>query len=103
MSSVDTALNPTLGGTLTFGQPGDVISTDLYAIVVAVSSGAGALPPYTFNTPSTEWIINHNLNRMVNAAPFTPGGIARIAEVTVSLNQVRINFELPSTGFVILS
>lgn len=74
-------------------------------VATAVVEGGSALsyvPPYQFNTPSLEWVINHNLNKFVQAEAFTPGGLRRIAEIETSLNQVRIRFDEPSTGFAII-
>ena len=50
-------------------------------------------------SPSTEWVVNHNLGRLVSVTVLSPGGVEVEAEVVqVSVNQTRVFFNLPQTG-----
>ena len=50
-------------------------------------------------SPSAEWVVNHNLGRLVSVTVLSPGGVEVEAEVVqVSVNQTRVFFNLPQTG-----
>ena len=52
---------------------------------------------------SAEWIVNHNLGRLVSVTVLNPGGVEVEAEVAqVSENQARVYFNLPQTGKVLV-
>ena len=66
-------------------------------------SGASA-PPFVFNTPQTNWVINHNLGRRPLVGVFSVGGVEMWAEIVqVSLNQLIVYFDSPTAGYAICS
>jgi hypothetical protein len=53
--------------------------------------------------PSVEWVVNHNLGRLVSVTVLNAGNVEVEAEVLqVSENQTRIYFNLPQTGKVLV-
>jgi len=56
---------------------------------------------HTQSSPSTEWIVNHNLGFRPGVTVLSPGGIevdAAVAHVTT--NQLRVTFTASQTGSV---
>lgn len=52
---------------------------------------------------AAEWVVNHNLGRAVSVEVQNTGGSRIGADVQqVSLNQVRVRFEVPVSGRVIV-
>ena len=54
-------------------------------------------------TPSAEWIVNHNLERLVSVTVLSAGNMEVEAEVAqLSLNQLRVYFNQPQVGKVLV-
>lgn len=67
-----------------------------------VNAGGSSLPyVHTQSSPSTTWVVNHNLGYRPVIEVLSPGGIVVGADVIhVSVNQAQINFNNPQTGTV---
>lgn len=51
------------------------------------------------SSPAAEWVVNHNLGRLVSVTVLSPGGVEVEAEIVqVSINQTRVFFNQPQTG-----
>lgn len=73
---------------------------DRLVAIVGATGPAGQSHDHAQPTPSTEWIVNHNLGVRPSVAVVSPGGIEVKAGVHhQSLNQVRLSFAEPQTGF----
>lgn len=58
-----------------------------------------------FDTPSTEWVFQHNLNRLVTSDVFIDKNGAKykilpLSVEVVDLNQIKVTFSQPQTGLV---
>lgn len=58
-----------------------------------------------FDTPSTEWIFQHDLNRLVTSDVFINANGAKykimpLSVEVVDLNQIKITFSQPQSGEV---
>lgn len=52
---------------------------------------------------AAQWTINHNLNRRVSVAVYTPGGVERLAEVvSINNNQSQIFFDGLFDGYAVV-
>lgn len=68
------------------------------------TGGSGFYYEFQQLTPLQTWVVNHNLGSRPNTTVYTVGGMQVFAEVQhFSLNQARIYFDQPATGFVICS
>ncbi|WP_426036525.1 hypothetical protein [Brevundimonas sp. DC300-4] len=62
-------------------------------------NGAGF--EFVQNSPSADWIVNHNLGFRPTATVLSAGGVEVLAEVVhASTNQLRVIFPQPQTGSV---
>jgi len=64
----------------------------------------GAAPPYSYTqvSPSSLWIVNHNLGYRPVIEILSDGGLVVEAGVAhISVNQTQISFNTPQTGTVI--
>lgn len=53
--------------------------------------------------PSAEWIVNHNLGRLVSVTVLSAGNVEVEAEVVqLSSNQIRVYFNQPQVGKVLV-
>lgn len=68
------------------------------------SPGPGATyHDHTQSVAALEWVVNHNLGRLVSTTVLSPGGFEVEAEVAqVSENQARVYFNSPQTGKVLV-
>lgn len=67
-----------------------------------VPGGPGFTFIHTQASPSNQWIANHNIGRLVNTYVTDLGGNEVEAEVqSVSINQVRVSFVAPATGYAL--
>lgn len=71
---------------------------------IDLGSGGGGGAPLVFNySASSLWIVNHNLGRDVTTEVLSSGGAKIGAEVLqYSINQVRVYFEVPVPGKVLI-
>ena len=54
------------------------------------------------STPSTEWVVNHNLGVLPSVTVYSPGLVKITAEVAhTSTNQTRIRFNTAQTGLAV--
>lgn len=54
-------------------------------------------------TPSAEWIVNHNLGRLVSVTVLSAGNVEVEAEIAqLSSNQLRVYFNQPQVGKVLV-
>ena len=69
-----------------------------------IDAGPGGSGPLVFDCAAASvWVINHNLGRAVSVEVLSAGGARIVAEVQqYSLNQVRVYFEVPVTGRVVV-
>lgn len=69
---------------------------------IVSGGGSGGSAGYNYNQPvaSVLWIINHNLGYKPGVAVFTVGGVEQEGTaVHISVNQVQVQFVLPTAGF----
>jgi hypothetical protein len=69
-----------------------------------MGTGPGTQEPLVFDfAPGSEWIVNHNLGRAVQAEVLNVIGAKIGAEVRhVSDNQLRVSFDVPVAGRVVV-
>ena len=86
------------------GPSGGAVDADYGDITVA--AGVWEIDTFRedFASPLPIWVVNHNLNRRVAVETYTAGGTEFMAEIVrVDSNQIRVEMDVPSTGFVIVS
>lgn len=67
------------------------------------SGGGGSAFRFIQGSPLSEWIINHNLGIEPQVEVMSPGSVRVNAEVVhTSINQVRVLFATPNSGFALL-
>lgn len=90
-------------GGLSFDTPNDRIDLDFSGVIVQ-GSGSSSTQQYNFLSPLSVWLINHNSGRNVNAEAFTLGGSKVYADVVnLNPNQVQITFDLPQSGYALVT
>lgn len=74
--------------------------------VVQTSVGGGDSPAllFDFGSPSSSWIVNHNMSRSPSSVRvLSVGGVEVEAQITeTSLNQLVVQFSSPQTGRVVV-
>jgi hypothetical protein len=104
-----TAIIQENGGVLTTIQEGAGVTVEIGNQIgrtgpqgpVGPQGAAGVSAPYVHiqSSPSSIWIINHNLGRMVSASIFDSGGVEIAAQCqNTSINQAVIYFNIPIVG-----
>lgn len=78
---------------------------DAFQLVQAdIDAGPGGSGPLVFDyAAASVWVVNHNLGRAVSVEVLNAGGARIGAEVQqYSLNQVRVYFDAPVSGRVVV-
>lgn len=87
----------------------DEITAELHADVIEVvelgvqglpgTGGGNAVYVHHQTTPTTQWIINHNLGYYPHVSVLSVGLVEITADVQhVSVNQTQIQFSIPTAG-----
>lgn len=58
---------------------------------------------YVQTAPSSDWIVDHNLGKLVNVSVVIGGSVVDADIIHNSLNQTTIHFSSPQTGEVVFS
>lgn len=84
-------------------EPVDIdLAASTYTIIIHDGGTAGYVHHQA--VASLLWVINHNLNRRVDVEVTDLGGSVMIAEITApTLNQTRVAFVTPHTGYAIIN
>lgn len=63
----------------------------------------GGQVEYRFDTSSTEWVVNHNLNKKPDPLVFVNDHRVYTGIVYVDNNTLKITFKNPQVGYVLVS
>lgn len=73
-------------------------------VSISVSAPAGSRYEHTQASAITTWVVNHNLNRNVQAEVYTTGGALIIAEIiTITSNQIEVRFDTAQAGYCVVT